>query len=65
MTFLYDRMRIVEMEATLKMVCIGRYYEGDQQQRAAQPDDTFVAQRSGYPFKHQIILLNSHSPPKC
>jgi len=54
----FDGVCVIEMEAVLKMICVG----GDKEQheeRAAQRHEDLVAQRSGDARKHQIILSAS------
>ena len=51
----YDRVRVVEVEAVVKMVCVGRE-EGDQQQRTAQT-------REGFP--RASFALASDIEPVC
>ena len=48
----YDRVRVVEVEAVVKMVSIGRE-EGKQQQRTAQTRKGFSARHFRLGFSHQ------------
>ena len=51
----FDRVRVVEVEAIVKMVCVGRE-EDDEQQRAAETCKEFFAHRVRLGFRHRTSL---------
>ena len=60
----FNCVRVVEVEAVVKMVRVGRE-EGDEQRKCTQRSETSVAQRDRNAFKHRAILARASAGEKC